>query len=379
MSYAYTNKFLKVFAAVFDFCGSILFFWIPKNREIKDNEVNKILIVKLDQLGDCFLMTPIFEYLKNKFPKSQIDLVCQENARPIFDHNPFISNIITFNYWRMYRGKNPEKFRDFLRLVQKLRKEKYDLFIDPRGEPLVALLGFKIGAKYRLGFEKEEVGGFFYTHPLRYDRHEHETERYKKIISLLGGSVTTWNPRIYLTDAELVAGERIIGEFGGDYIVIHPGAGVPYKIWPEEYFAEIIQKTFRKYNGEVILLGGKEEKRIGDTLVEIVKDKRLKNMMGQLSLRETYFSISRAKAFLGNDSALVHFAGALDVPTIDLMNVAVSERRWRPLGKHSIVISGSEKNHACSYGNCPYPCPNMAAITVDDVASQVLHMLSLER
>jgi ADP-heptose:LPS heptosyltransferase len=258
--------------------------------------------------------------------------------------------------------------KDFFSLIRTVRRKKYDVTIDLRGEPFAALLGFLSGARDRIGFEKEEVGGFLYTQRLRYDRDAHETERYGKIISLLGGRVEAWKPRIYLTESEVTAGEKLIREASKrGYVVMHTGAGLPYKIWPKEHFLEIVQKTLKEFHLDIFLLGGKGEKEIGDYITGAIKDERVKNMAGRLSLRESYFVITRAKAFLGNDSALAHFAGAADIPTIDLMNAVVSENRWRPLGKKSVVISRSEAGHRCGYDHCPYPCPNMRAITTKEV------------
>ena len=267
----------------------------------------------------------------------------------------------------MYRGKIPAKRADFLSLVRNVRRKKYDLSIDLRGEPFAALLGFLSGASDRIGFEKEEVGGFFYTQPLRYDRNAHETERYKRIIAMLNRSVAVWRPRIYLTDREIVAGERLIASMSKrGYVAVSPGAGVPYKISPREKFAEIINKALKDYPFDMVLFGGKGEKSIGDYITETVRDNRLKNEIGELSLRESYFMISRAKAFLGNDSVLAHFAGALDIPTIDLMNAVIDENRWHPLGGNVTVVLGGKNGHNCEYEHCPYPCPNMQAIKVEE-------------
>ncbi len=373
MQYSYTNTTVARCANVIDAIGR--FFLRGKTLLINRNASIKILIIKLDQLGDCFLSTPIFEHLKNVFPNANIDVVCQESSAAVFENNPFVEEIIKFNYPRMYRGKTPAKMKDLFALIRIIRRKKYDLTIDLRGEPFAALLGFLSGAANRIGFEKEEVGGFLYTIPLQYDRSVHESKRYEKIISSLGGSVTEWQPRIYLTDVEKENGKKLIQKEGGsEYIVIHPGAGLSYKIWPKEYFAKIIRRTLDEYAGNIILLGSKEEKEIGDYIANSVHDGRIKNLIGQLSLRGSYFIISQAKTFLGNDSALAHFAGALDIPTLDLMNSVVDEKRWRPLGKNSVVILGREKNHHCTYGRCPYPCPNMQAISTEEVYEKLKSM-----
>jgi lipopolysaccharide heptosyltransferase II len=334
----------------------------------KRDDLKRILVIKLDQIGDCFLSVPLFEYLRELFPQADIDVVCQESSAPIFENNPFINDILIFNYPRMYRGKVPAKRRDFSSLIRTVRRKKYDLSIDLRGEPFAALLGFLSGASDRIGFEKEEVGGFFYTQPLSYDRNAHETERYKKIISLLNRSVAVWRPRIYLTDKEIINGEKLVALLSGrEYVAVSPGAGVPYKMWPEEKFTEIIRATLKDYGFDVVLLGGKGERRISDDITENVKDGRLKSEIGELSLRESYFMISRAKAFLGNDSVLAHFAGALDIPTVDLMNSVIDENRWHPLGGNVTVILGRKSDHRCRYEHCPYPCPNMQAIGIGEV------------
>ncbi len=366
MQYAYTNRYIRLIARTVDTVGKI--FFKEKALAVRRGAPTMILVTKLDQLGDCFLITPIFECLKSIFPQAKIDVVCQRDAKVIFENNPFVRDIIGFNYPRLYRGKMPASMKDFLSLIRMVRKKKYNLTIDLRGEPFAALLGFLSGARDRIGFEKEEVGEFLYTRRIGYDRAAHEAERFKKVIFSLGGSVDAWKPCIYLTDEEKATGEKFIrASSSGGYVVVHPGSGSPWKIWPKERFAEIIRLTLEEYPFDVILLGGKDEKDIGDYITSAVHNERLKNSAGQWSLRESYFVISRAKAFLGNDSSLAHFAGALDIPSVDLMNAAANTNRWRALGTNTIVILKKEPGHHCGYGACPYPCPNMQAIEVEEV------------
>ena len=366
MTYAYTNKALRFFAGLADAVGGIFF----REKEITAgrNAPLKILVIKVDQLGDCFLSTPIFEYLRAVFPRASIDVVCQKSSMPIFEHNPFITRIIPFNYKRMHRGKHPAGFGDSLRFIKEIRRYKYDMVIDLRGEPFAALLGFLSGAQDRVGFEKEEIGGFFYTCRLCYDRNEHEIKRYERVIAALGGRTSAWEPRVYLTQEEEEQGRRLITPFAKQgYFIVHPGAGLIYKIWPKERFAEVVKKTLAEFSSNAVFLGGKDEREIGDSIARIVSDSRAYNMVGQFSIRESYIVISHAKAFLGNDSVLVHFAGALGVPTVVLTNAVVNEGRWRPLGRRVTVITGNGKNHICAFALCPYPCPNMQAIAIRDV------------
>ena len=167
MSYAYKSRLVRFIAYLIDFIGEILFFWIKKNPVIEKGAIKKVLVVKLDHLGDSFLITPLFKYLIKNFPDVKIDILCSDLAKPIFENNPYIAKIITFNYFRTSRGNGKKAgLKESLQLIKDLRKERYDLFIDARGELFVSLLGFLTGARYRVGFEREEIGGFLHPNSL---------------------------------------------------------------------------------------------------------------------------------------------------------------------------------------------------------------------
>ncbi len=187
MSYAYNNRIVRSLAHIIDAAGGALFSPRSGEQAIDREKIRKIVILKLDHLGDCFLMTPFLRYLADGFPSADIDVVCQDVVKPIFEQNPYIRNIITFNYSRSWRGVGKRaSFWDAVGLIKRLKKENYELAIDPRGVLFAGMAIYLAKVPYRLGFEKEEAGGFFYTHPLSYCREEHETERYKMLLKKLG-------------------------------------------------------------------------------------------------------------------------------------------------------------------------------------------------
>jgi ADP-heptose:LPS heptosyltransferase len=81
--------------------------------------------------------------------------------------------------------------------------------------------------------------------------------------------------------------------------------------------------------------------------------------------------LSHAALFLGNDSFLAHCAGSFDNATVELMNHGVSEKRWRALGKKTVVVSGYNPDHICQYDQEQFPCPHMLAITAEEVGEAI--------
>ena len=109
-AYAYQNRVVGAAASVIDFFGRIIFCGIRRGGPIEKKGVRRILVIKLDHLGDCFLMTPLLENLQKIFQGVVVDVLCQEAAGPLFRGNPFIREIITFNYRRTHRGTHPKGF-----------------------------------------------------------------------------------------------------------------------------------------------------------------------------------------------------------------------------------------------------------------------------
>lgn len=375
MDYAYTNRLIKVLARLIDLAGSIIFSPLRKKLPLT-KDCKSIMVVKLDHLGDCFLITPLFESLKNCYKEAKIYVLCQSVTAPIFVNNPYIDEIITYDGHRFVRGRRDSTLKAFFGLFKKFREASMDLIIDPRGESFTSLLGALISAKWRIGFDKEEVGGFFYTHPLRYDKNAHETEKYKIILTTLDISNNLWQPEIYLSEDEKNTCADLLVKYGTylTFICIHIGAGEAYKLWPWERFAQLIKEVWAVRKTQFIILGSQEDAEFAQNMMEELKDINTLNLIGKLSIRQAYYVISGAEGFIGNDSVLAHFSGAMEIPTVQLINGAVNANRWQAPGPYTEIVTGINHKHKCAYGKCKYPCPHMEEISVKNVFDKFMKL-----
>ena len=348
--YSYQSKIVKFLAFIIDAIGSIFFFWAKK--EMNFNPGDKVLIAKLDHIGDGFIMLPFITALKNK--GCVIDVLVPGWTKEIYENNPNISDIITYDYVKSNRKGKKFSFSETIKLIKRLKKKKYNIFIDARGEPFAAVLGFLIRVRQRIGFIGDEVGSFLYTHSIKYNKEEYEGDKYfaykgKSILYPLG----TEKKKI---ENIVKPQQKIIG--------IHMTSGLPYKIWPADNFIKLTKRIKSKYPQFVFAVLGASSDR--DYVQCLVKE-NVKDFSGAFNLRESYYFISKCSLFIGNDSALVHFAASLDIPVVDIMNSAVSSKRWVPNGKNIHIIEGIDNSHCCKTKDCDYPCPNMLAISVDEV------------
>ena len=64
----------------------------PEKKDVKN-----ILVIKLRQLGDVLLTTPVFENLKKHFENANVYAYVYKDAEEILDENPYIDGIITLD------------------------------------------------------------------------------------------------------------------------------------------------------------------------------------------------------------------------------------------------------------------------------------------
>lgn len=97
----------------------------------------------------------------------------------------------------------------------------------------------------------------------------------------------------------------------GDYCVVCPGASTFVKCWPIQRYIALIDILIEKYNLDVHLCGGTQEKTFAETILKGSKyADRLFNHLGETTFSEWSSIVQFAKLVVGNDSATLHIAAA---------------------------------------------------------------------
>ena len=118
--------------------------------------------------------------------------------------------------------------------------------------------------------------------------------------------------------------KKLLGE--KPFIMLFPESRRPEKIWP--YFEELFGEL-KKGNGYEIVIAG--NKKVGNFNGSI-------DLRGDLSLTELPFVISKSKAVVTNDSAPLHIASAMSVPTVALFG-PTSKNKYGPYPKNQRTFS----------------------------------------
>ncbi|MDH4099972.1 MAG: putative lipopolysaccharide heptosyltransferase III [Nitrospirota bacterium] len=333
----------------------------------------RVLVIKLRYIGDVLITTPFIRALKENLPHAEISALVPAGTEAVLEGNPGLAQIIPY--------EKSIGIGNDLRVIQRLRDNKYDVCFDLSDADRSAWLGFFSGARYRFGFEG---GGVLrkknlYTQaipppPLR----THQVDRNLYLAESIGMAVGDRSLSLCLSYEELEKGQAILRSAGlvsqQPYVVVHAAARTLFKSWPAERFTVIADRLHSA--GYQVVLTGSEKDR---AMVRPIADRMAKpaiDLTGKTNLRQLASVIQGARLFVGNDSGPMHIASAVGTPVVALFGPTDWES-WYPRGNNDTFFSKEIDCRPCGHAN---DCDRgeqscMALITLEEVWEAVLQRL----
>jgi len=330
----------------------------------------KILVKGVNWIGDSLFMSPALSALRKGFPDSHISLLINPWVREIFDGNPDVDEIITYDE----RG-DEKTLKGKIRFIQSLRNRNFDMGIimQPRSYK-AALFVYLSGIPQRIG----------YSHSLRNllltRRIEppttllHDVDMFLNIVLSLGGALGKKEPYLPFSPKADDWANRFLEEKGinrGELLIgINPGAFKQSKRWPEPRYAQLSDILIKEFKAKVIIFQGQGEDEIIGKVVSLMREKAI---IAKIGIKELAAISRRCKLFVGNDTGPMHVAAASGTPVIALFGPA-DPQRSRPWGRNHVVIKKDLPCSPCSRVVCK-ESTCMKSITVEDVLQVVQSQL----
>jgi ADP-heptose:LPS heptosyltransferase len=292
--------------------------------------LEKLLIIQTASIGDVILATPVVEKLHHFYPEAKIDLLVKKGTESLFTGHPFL-NIITWD-------KSNAKYRDFLKFLSSVRKEKYDAVINLQRFALTGILTAFSGSPMRIGFSKNPFS-FFFSKKIVHEFREglHEADRNLLLIEGITGE-GTFKPRLYPAPSD----EEYVKPFKENpYLTISPASLWFTKQYPVEKWIELIRKLDQTL--PVLLLGSKQDVPLCDRIKKEVTRADVLNLAGKLSFLQSASLMKDAKMNFTNDSAPMHLASAVNAPVTVVYCSTVPSFGFGPLSDDQAIIETLEK------------------------------------
>ena len=304
----------------------------------------RILILKVDHIGDFFLALPPLVELRHACRDSHITLVCSRSVRQLARSTALFDEIIEFNFFSRdqddlatVRHAPYASIRDVLPCV-------YDLAIDLRHDPDTRPLLEYVDARIRAGFQAENlVRPLDLSLPRFADGRSLNSEKFAlhaqtRLRLLMTAIIDTFfmvhAPPIMVGHSRTSAVRKI----GGQYFVLAPGSGNTLKNWAVHNFALLGKHLIRDLDMSAVLVGGAAETVAAALISATLPENRCVNLTHQLDLIDLPDVLRNSKLFVGNDSGPTHLAASLGVPTVCIFSGVVDPQVWRPRGPNVHVV-----------------------------------------
>lgn len=291
---------------------------------------NTILVIQTSFIGDVILATSVLETLHAAFPDAQIDALVKKGNEPLLKDHPFVRNTLVWN-------KGGKKYGDLLRLMQKIRANKYDVVVNlHRFASSGALVAYS-DAPIKLGFRKNPMSRLFTHTAVHSFDGVHEIERNARVISTLIGDQPVLPPRLYPSAADASA---IKAYTATPYRCIAPSSVWFTKQWPAAKWIELMDAF--PHDESIYLLGATEDKGLCASLMQKTAHPGVTNLAGKLSLLQSAALMKGATMNYVNDSAPLHLASAMNAPVRAIFCSTVPQFGFGPLSEDAKIIETKE-------------------------------------
>jgi heptosyltransferase II len=296
--------------------------------------MEKILVIQTAFLGDAILTLPMIEKLKEKFPLSEIDVLCIPSTQEIFEPSPFVSKVLVID-----KKKAHKSLLKLYKLTNDIRYRGYTKIFSPHRSFRTSFIVMKSNVRDTYGFSNSALF-HVYKNVVEYKSNIHEVQRNLDLIGYEYSS-ESWKiiPQIKVneTSRQKVAQFISSNNLKDNLIAIAPGSIWETKKYHEQYFKEII-KYFVDRSYKALIIGGESDKELCARL-SVGYDGEVISTAGSFSIIESIGLLKSVRLLLTNDSAPTHFGMCADIPVLTIYCSTTPDFGFYPYNKKSSYIS----------------------------------------
>lgn len=338
----------------------------------------KILLLKLDHLGDFVLAIPAISRLRARYPGATIDMVVGSWSVPLAQGLKLLNNIYGFDY---FKKKSSESAAVSERAVQELcaKLGEYDFALDLRRQRDTRFILKQVRAKFKVGYET--------FNPLL-DRHldvalpsqldlpglatkqnqESSALQMTRLIDALPQGESDYLALPALIDKPKPSDTRI---------AVFPKAGNAVKEWSQKNFTALVTQLIERpeVDGVNVYFANQAEA----LAFALPSHPKLLAHAG-LEMPALLESLANNVLCIANNSFGVHVGGYLGLVVLGIYGGHETVSEWAPVYQDSYVIHqpvACSPCHIAKVSDCPFALKCLTEIKLEAVYQKVVEALAL--
>jgi heptosyltransferase-2 len=339
-----------------------------------------LLVLALSGIGDALMFTPTAALIKKHRPDVELDaLVMYHGVVDIYQRSELFRKVTYFNFLEEGAVRS-------LQFVFSLRN-KYDASISvyPANRFEYNMINFLVGAKRRAGVRYLRRGstnlGFLNNVRIIENDDLHNVEENIRLAEeLLQKKFPEKAPLIFnLNDDDVKFAEDFFANHqirnNKPVIGFHAGCSTLKnhikRRWEPEKFIELGKRLIDKYQAQILIFGGRDEKELKKTIVDGINSTNV-HLANGANLAQSAALIKKCDMFVTNDSSLMHTAAAMKRKVVAIIGPTNRNYIYPWETEHTIVSLGLD----CA--PCFYYSPKPLTCSRADVQFKCIHELSVD-
>lgn len=336
----------------------------------------RILVVRVDRVGDLVTSTPLLRALKTHLPDVQLTALVTPYAAPVLANSPFVDAVWTDDPQGVDRGRGA-----FWRQVQRIRGGGFDtaLVVMPRTRwvSMVRLgrVPMRIASTWR---PSNTLWGFRSVWHRRTREGRHESDYALDMARAMGLQIPAGQllPEVFVSEPEAAAARAVLKAAGISRppVALHPLSSGSAPNLPLDTYREIATRLAARRHPVVVTGSDREAPALAHAFQGV---RGVANLAGRFDLRGLIAFLRECSLFIGGSTGPMHLAAAAGTPVVAAFcrSLPVHPRRWGPLGAPSRVVTVAAGKCPRCDGRTRAPCA-LPAVSAEPIVAAALELLS---
>ncbi|MDB6109122.1 MAG: hypothetical protein JWR69_872 [Pedosphaera sp.] len=298
----------------------------------------KILVVDLAFLGDTIHLVPALWEIKRNYPHAALHVVSAPVGAEILRLAPCVDQA-----WSLVLDPAKRTLREQWRLMQALRREKFDLAFNFAGVDRATILTALSGARWRVA---HAVGRRHFWNrwliPNWVPRQSPDLTVFEQRRQVLAACGITLTPARFDLCVDAASARWAEGVVPQGAIHLSINSAKPLKEWPLEHYAAMLTAIWQQQPGLRFVASAGAKDRERERLRQFhasVNDPRLQILPENLTIAQLAGVLQRCRLHIGPDSGVIHLAMVLNVPTLSFIREQKEYQAWLPPGPNHLALT----------------------------------------
>jgi len=310
----------------------------PFRRRSKSVSPRRILLLRLERIGDLMMVLPAIAAVRAFAPSARIELVVGSWNAALAAAIPSVDRVHTLDAQWLARDGGGLGVPQLLKAASSWRRYHYDLAINFEPDLRSNLLLAAAGAEWTAGY-RSAGGGSLLDEAHDYDPTSHTADNARRLVETVFAATAPpqTHPLIVMPSGHVERARALLGGARRPVVAMHVSGGRPVKQWDPSRFADVARHLAVARQATILLTGSAADRPLIEQVTRELPPATAIDATGEADLLTLAAILNESELLVTGDTGPMHVAAAVGTPIVAVFGPS-DPRRYAPRGPLDRVI-----------------------------------------